>query len=172
MMPGNVSLRTVRVEQTFTNDKEVLANRARDKVISMLNEEKKRKVDQQRRGLSLAELFAKPRPIWATPALVGTFGDAYIENTGFESQSGLAWSFQVLNHAYQKMLREPAVRDAFLVGLTAAQRGAVSDVMHILSKSGSSFKHMSRLLKNPNAAQLMGFLRKVSLLLSHLFPST
>ena len=60
MMPGNVSLRTVRVEQTFTNDKEVLANRARDKVISMLNEEKKRKVDQQRRGLSLAELFAKP----------------------------------------------------------------------------------------------------------------
>ena len=50
MMPGNVSLRTVRVEQTSSTDANVLADRARDRVISMLNEEKARKIDEQRRG--------------------------------------------------------------------------------------------------------------------------
>lgn len=54
MMPGNVSLRTVRVEQTMSSDASVKANRAWDRVISMLNEEKKRKVDEQRRGLRWA----------------------------------------------------------------------------------------------------------------------
>jgi len=165
MMPGNVSLRTVRVEQSFTNDKLVLENRARDRVLSMLNEERRRKVDAQRRGLSLAELFAKPRPVWATPALVGTFGDAFIEGTGFEGTSCLAWSFTVLNHALQAMLRGPNA-DAFLVGLDAGARSAVSDVMHVLSKSAATFKHMARLLKNPNAAQLMGFLRRIKKLVA------
>jgi len=114
MMPGHVSLRTVRVERTFASDKSVLANRARDRVLSMLNEELKRKVDAQRRGLSLAALFAKPRPIWATPTLVATFGDAFIEGTGFEGSSCLAWSFQVLNHALQACIRNSAVADTYL----------------------------------------------------------
>ena len=55
----------------------------------MLNEERKRKIDTQRRGLALAALFPKPRPVWSTPALVGTFGDAFIEGTGFEGSSCL-----------------------------------------------------------------------------------
>jgi hypothetical protein len=114
MMPGHVSLRTVRVERSFATDKTVLANRAKDRVLSMLNEELKRKVDAQRRGLSLAALFAKPRPIWATPTLVATFGDAFIEGTGFEGSSCLAWSFQVLNHGLQACLRNPAVADTYL----------------------------------------------------------
>lgn len=125
MMPGNVLLRTVRVEQAVSTDESVLANRARDKFISMLNEERMRKVDTQRAGLSLAPLFSKPRPICekeqnllarhetppcmqlspgridcsgltrnctgpgSTPALVGTFGDAFIEGTGLDGQSCL-----------------------------------------------------------------------------------
>jgi hypothetical protein len=32
MMPGNISIRTIRVEMTFSNDKDVRSNRARDKV--------------------------------------------------------------------------------------------------------------------------------------------
>jgi hypothetical protein len=79
MMPGGVAVRTVRVESVFADDDNVLANRARDRVMSMLNIERERKIDAQRRGLSLASLFTKPRPIWSTPALIGTFGDAFIE---------------------------------------------------------------------------------------------
>ena len=45
----------------------------------------------------LADVFAKPRPIWVTPALVATFGDAYIEGTGYEGSSLLPWSYTVLN---------------------------------------------------------------------------
>jgi hypothetical protein len=32
MMPGNIVVRTIRVEKSFATDKEVRANRARDKV--------------------------------------------------------------------------------------------------------------------------------------------
>ena len=37
MMPGNIAIRTVRVEMTFASDKDVKANRARDKVIGYLD---------------------------------------------------------------------------------------------------------------------------------------
>jgi thiol-disulfide isomerase/thioredoxin len=160
MMPGGVAVRTVRVQQGFATDKTVKEGRAKDKVFSMQEEERKRKVDEQRRGLSLAELFAKPRPVWSTPALVATFGDAFIEGTPFEGSSCLAWSFTVLNHAFQSMLRSD-LADTYLVGLDSKARGTVSDVMHVLNKSAAMFKHMARLLKNPNTAQLMGFLRKI-----------
>jgi hypothetical protein len=33
MMPGNISIRTIRVEMTFASDKDVRSNRARDKVL-------------------------------------------------------------------------------------------------------------------------------------------
>ena len=32
MMPGNIAIRTIRVEMCFANDKDVRSNRARDKV--------------------------------------------------------------------------------------------------------------------------------------------
>jgi hypothetical protein len=57
---------------------QVKEDRAKDRVLSMLEEERQRKVDAQRRGLALAPLFAKPRPVWQTPALIATFGDAFM----------------------------------------------------------------------------------------------
>jgi hypothetical protein len=160
MMPGNILLRSVRVEQAASDDKSVLADRARDKYIDKLNEEHIKKVDKQRAGLSLAPLFSKPRPIWATPALVGTFGDAYIEATGLDGASCLAWSFSVLNHALQRTLRRAQTRD-ILTSFSAADFGTVSDMLHVLTRSAPVFKQMARLLKNPTQNQLMTFLRRV-----------
>jgi hypothetical protein len=160
MMPGNVLLRTVRVEQRLSTDATVLEDRARDKIISMLNEERIKKIDAQRAGLSLASLFSKPRPIWSTPALIGTFGDAFIEGTGLDGSSCLAWSFTVLNHAFQKTLRRPRTRE-ILVGFTPEDFGVVSDVFHVLSRSAPVFKQMARLLKNSTQNQLMTFLRRI-----------
>jgi hypothetical protein len=50
MMPGNILLRTVRVEERPSTDATVLADRARDKLLSMLNEQRVAKVDAQRCG--------------------------------------------------------------------------------------------------------------------------
>ena len=63
MMPGKVLLRTAKVEKKFATDESVLADRAKDKIWSVWNEEFEKKVDVQRAGLSLAGLFSKPRPI-------------------------------------------------------------------------------------------------------------
>ena len=38
MMPGNIAVRTIRVEKTMSDDARVLAMRATDKFISMINE--------------------------------------------------------------------------------------------------------------------------------------
>ena len=94
-MVGGVSIRTVRVEAHFSTDEEVTANRARDKILSMYNEARRKEVKEQRKGLSLATLFAKPRPAWQTPALIATIGDSFIEKTGFEGNSCLAWCYTV-----------------------------------------------------------------------------
>ena len=51
---------------------DVLANRALDKILSMYNEDRLKEAAEQRKGLTLAALFPKPRPIWLTPALIGT----------------------------------------------------------------------------------------------------
>jgi hypothetical protein len=144
----------------MATDDQVKEGRAKDRVLSMLEEERKRKIDTQRRGLSLAPLFAKPRPVWQTPALIATFGDAFVDGTGFEGTSCLAWSFSVLNHALQQMLSSP-LADSLLVGLEPTDRGILANVLHVFSKSAATFKKMARLLKNPNPAQLMGFLRYV-----------
>ena len=75
MMPGNIAVRTIRVQQMFSTDKDVKEGRAKDKVLSMFNETVKKQVQEQRKGLSLAPLFPKPRPMWLTPSFVGVFGD-------------------------------------------------------------------------------------------------
>jgi len=79
MMPGGIAVRSIRIDKGPTNDAEVKTQRARDKVVSMFNEERKAEVDHQRKSLSLSKLFAKPRPVWLSPALIATFGDAFIE---------------------------------------------------------------------------------------------
>ena len=98
MMNRTIAVRTVRVVARASDDACAKADLARDRVISMFNLEREQEVDEQRQGLSLAPLFAKPRPLWAAPALVGTFGDPFIEGTIFEGSSCLAWSFQVPCH--------------------------------------------------------------------------
>jgi len=162
MMPGGIAIRSVRVESSCATDVEVKENRARDKVISMFNEEREAEVDQQRRGLALASVFPKPRPIWFAPALIATFGDAFIEGTGFEASSCLAWSYTVLDFALQGAFKDQA---HLLEGLDAQAKQGLSDVVHIVNQSHVVFKQMLRLLKNPTESQLMSFLRKTRKLL-------
>ena len=69
MMPGKISIRTIRIESKFSSDADVKANRARDKVLSKYNEDRKAEVELQRKELSLAPLFPKPRPLWSAPAV-------------------------------------------------------------------------------------------------------
>jgi hypothetical protein len=64
MMPGNIMIRAVRVENHFTNDKEVKEQNTRDRIANSVEEERARKIDDQRRGFALAPLHAKPRPMW------------------------------------------------------------------------------------------------------------
>lgn len=53
MMPGGCLLRTVRVEAGFCSEAEVKEARARDKVISVFEQDRAAEVDAQRKGLSL-----------------------------------------------------------------------------------------------------------------------
>jgi hypothetical protein len=80
MMPGKISVRTIRVERTFANDEYVNSSRARDKISNVFMEERTKEVEQQREGLSLASLFAKPRPMWMAQAFYGFYGDAFVGN--------------------------------------------------------------------------------------------
>ena len=77
MMPGKISIRTVRVDAKFFTDRDVQENRARDKILSKFNEDRKVEADNQKKGLSLAALFP-PRPMWFAPAFVGAFGDVSV----------------------------------------------------------------------------------------------
>ena len=63
------------MEQTFETDETVREKRAKDKVISMYNEERLREQREERKGLSLRSLFPKPRPIWHSVTLTGTRGE-------------------------------------------------------------------------------------------------
>ena len=49
------------------------------------------------------------------------------------------WSYSVLNHALQQTLRRTRTRD-LLVGFTPADFGAVSDMLHVLTRSAPAFK--------------------------------
>ena len=63
MMSRTVAIRTVRVVARPSDDAAAKADLARDRLVSMFNVEREREIDAQRRGLSLASLFAKPRPV-------------------------------------------------------------------------------------------------------------
>jgi hypothetical protein len=53
-------------------------------VLSIFDEERKKEAAEQRKGLCLAGLFPKPRPMWMAPAFVATFGDAFVEKSTLE----------------------------------------------------------------------------------------
>lgn len=129
-------------------------------VSNVFMEERAREVEEQRKGLSLAELFAKPRPMWFAQAFYGYFGDAFIENTSLENSDNLAWSFTVINFAMQRMLKQPLIagNDS---GFDRFSRGSVSDVLYALNKSAPVFKQMMKMLSKPNESQLLSFLRKL-----------
>jgi hypothetical protein len=162
MMPGNIAVRTVRVQAGCVSGAEVKRDRAKDKIISMFNEERIAEVDLQRKGLALSNLFAKPRPVWLAPALVATFGDAFIEGTRLEGSSLLAWSFTVLNECLQRCLLEQSL---FFERFTSEKRGCVSDTLFVLNKSIPVFKQMLKLLKQSNDSQLASFLKRIRKLL-------
>lgn len=128
--------------------------------MSVFNEERIREVEQQRKGLSLATLFAKPRPMWTAPAFVGVFGDAFIERTSFEASSNLAWSFTVLNFALQRMAKSQLLLSE-ASGLDYVARVSLSDSVHIMQQSAAVFKLMLRMLKTPSESQLLSFLKKL-----------
>lgn len=121
-------------------------------------------MEEQRKGLSLAPLFAKPRPMWVAPAFIASFGDAFIQNTVLEGSSNLAWSYTVMNFALQRMIKNPLVlSDNF--GLDYNARVGLSDTLHILQQSAAAFKLMLRMLKTPSESQLLSFLRKLKKLI-------
>jgi len=126
----------------------------------LFNEDRKNEVEEQRKGLSLAALFAKPRPVWVASAFVGVFGDAFIEKSTLEGSSNLSWSFTVLNLAIQNMSRQ-AMLCHERYGLDYHARVILSDTQNILQQSEVIFKIMLRMLKTPSESQLLSFLRKL-----------
>ena len=196
MMPGNVALRYVRIDTKYSKPEDIVEEHARDKIISMYNEELMDQINKQRKGLILSELFAKPRPMWMDPSLIGVFGDAYIEGTSFEKSSAMPFSFMSMSLALQKMITKPVnidpknpktidsktngkEDDAFevrsgsldmLYGFTSEQRSKVASVTNVFSTSEYLFTMAQRLLKYPNSGQLMWFLRKLRISLRSLKP--
>jgi hypothetical protein len=130
-------------------------------------EDRKAEVEKQRKGLCLAELFAKPRPMWNTLVLVGVFGDAFIENTVLEGGSNLAWSYTVLNLSMQRVMKSPLIPLETL-GLNHEHRVALADTLHVMQQSTIIFKHMLKMLKNPSESQLLSFLKKLRKILQAL----
>jgi len=159
MMPGNIAIRLIKVEVGFAKDNSVINNRANDKIMSMFNEEREKELEKQRRQLSLAALFPKPRPIWLASTLIGAFGDAFIEGTLLEGSSLLSWSYTVLSYTFRQALIHQV--DSFMGNLNKNERGIVSDVLYVFEQSGAPMKQMLKLLKQKNKTQLMSFLRKL-----------
>ena len=93
------------------------------------------------------------------------FGNAYIAGTELENQSVLAWSYNVLMHAFKRALTE---QETFLQGFGNTERTAISDVLHVMEQSKLVFKHMLMLMKFASETQLLTFLRRVKKLLSGL----
>jgi hypothetical protein len=129
----------------------------------MFDDERKKEVEEQRKGLSLSSLFAKPRPMWVAPAFIAAFGDSFIERTSLENNSNLAWSYTVLNFALQRVIKSPLLSGEF--GLDYSGRVGVADTMHIMQQSAAVFKLMLRMLKTPTESQLLSFLRKLKKLI-------
>lgn len=124
----------------------------------MFNEERKREIDEMRKGLSLASLFAKPRPVWADPVFVATFGDAFIERTAMEGNSSFPRSFTVLSFVLQKSLQRQEKLLSAAGGFDRKVMTQVSDCAHVMKQSEVIFK---ALLKVTSESQLLGFLKKL-----------
>lgn len=126
----------------------------------MFNDARKKQAEEQRKGLSLAMLFPKPRPMWSAPAFVAMFGDAFIEGTALEGTSYLAWTYAVFNYSLQRVVNQPLI---FSESLNHDQitRTGFSDSLHIMEQSAAIFKLMMRMLKTPTDSQLLSFLRKL-----------
>ncbi len=157
MMGSTVAIRSVRIDSVCLSAPQVKSSKAQDKILSMHNENRERKIREQRRGLALARLFPKPRPIWTAPALIGTFGDAFIEGK-LDNQGLLPWTFVVLNHTFQRTLAE---QKQFFAAFSSDDKAAVSDVALTFRKSRHVFKQMQKFLKTGSASQLLTFLRKL-----------
>jgi len=165
MMPGDVLVRTVRVTFGESNDESVKLQHAANKIISMHEEEREATAKEQARGLSLAKLFAKPRPVWTASTLFGAVGDAFIERTIYEGSSILAWSYKLIHFCLRRAVEE---QTAFLGGIDHAGMQTISDVLHILHQSAPMMQHMLRLIMNANDAQVMSYLGKLRKFLSAL----
>ena len=126
----------------------------------MFMEERQKEVEEQRKGFSLASIFAKPRPMWFAQAFYGLFGDAFIENTVLENSDNLAWSFTVINFAMQRMLKQPLIAGSNS-GFDRSARGVISDTLYMMQKSAPVFKQMIKMMNMKNDSQLLSFLRKL-----------
>lgn len=123
-------------------------------------DDRKKEIEEARKGLSLASLFPKPRPMWIAQAFYGLFGDAYVENTALENADNLAWSYTVLNFAMQRVLKQPLISDP-MSGLDREARTGISDTLHAMERSTPAFKELLRMISRPNESQLLSFLRKL-----------
>jgi len=158
MMPGNILVRRIHVENRAKSKEEVLDNFNSDRFLSMFSEQRKEEADDVRRGLSLSLLFPKPNPIWATPAFVAVFGDAFVEGTRFESSSLISWCFKVVNHVLERSLYE---MDTVLELLGDNKRARLADVVFVFNKSNEMMTQMAKLLRYPSPQQLIAFLREL-----------
>jgi hypothetical protein len=55
-----VAIRTIRVEMAFASDKDVRSNRARDKILSLFDEERKKEAEEQRKGMFGWVVYVSP----------------------------------------------------------------------------------------------------------------
>ena len=129
-------------------------------VSNVLIEERVREVEEQRKGLCLADLFAKPRPMWFAQAFYGLFGDDFVENTVLENSGNLAWSFTVVNFAIQRMLKQSLIAESNS-SFDRASRGSISDVLNAMIKRVPVFKQMLGMMSTWNETQLLSFLQKL-----------
>jgi len=124
----------------------------------MHEEERAAQAQEQARGLSLARLFPKPRPLWSASPLFGAVGDPFVECTIYEGSSILAWSYKLINFCLRRAVEQ---QGAFLEGIDLQGRGIVSDVLHVLHQSAPCMQHMLRLIMNANDSQVMSFIGKL-----------
>ncbi|KAH9261268.1 hypothetical protein BASA81_000972 [Batrachochytrium salamandrivorans] len=164
MMPGGVLLRTVRVQHGASTDETVKMQHAKDKVISMFEIERLEKAEEERRGLALARLFPKPRPMWTASSIVGAIGDPFIEQTVYEGSSVLSWSYKVLHFALRNLVNDQESK--FLFGLDHSARQVLSDVLLVMHNSSGAMNQMLRLLMHPNDSQVMTYLTKLRKMLT------
>ena len=98
--------------------------------------------------------------MWSTPALIGTFGDAFIEGKLDNARAGLLpWTFVVLNHTFQRTVTE---RTEFFASFSSQDRSALSDVALVFRQSRHMFRQLQKVKRyGSSSSQLLSFLRKL-----------